>query len=406
MMKTILYITWDSDKTNYLESLFFPIFSGLQQTGAFRMVVYQFSWTSEVEVQRLKNLALEMGIELIQHPIRRNAGRLGGTFNALRKGRQRIRKIIQTRAIDAVMPRSTMPAALVNSLAQFLKSRSIPVIFEADGFPIQERIDFSGLKPNSLQAKFLLNQEHKILKRADVVLTRSKKSIELHVERLEPSARSKFFAVSNGRDANQFSFDAGKRGEIRELLGVESGEICWVYVGSLGPAYAYQEMLSLFDTICEKSGNLKFLVLPNDLEFAQTNLKSKFPDRIIIRKIPFQEIPAYLSAADLGLSFRKPAPSLAGLFPIKLGEYLLCGLPVLASLEVGDTRSWSSKISGILGVQLSDPEFLISAERVLIEKINWDRSQIREEALPVFSLDQSVKEYGEALAFLSQMKKS
>jgi glycosyltransferase involved in cell wall biosynthesis len=47
-------------------------------------------------------------------------------------------------------------------------------------------------------------------------------------------------------------------------------------------------------------------------------------------------MPAFLSAADAGLSFRLMAPSQRAASPIKNGEYLACGLPVVTTPGAGD----------------------------------------------------------------------
>jgi glycosyltransferase involved in cell wall biosynthesis len=47
-------------------------------------------------------------------------------------------------------------------------------------------------------------------------------------------------------------------------------------------------------------------------------------------------MPAYLSAGDAGLSFVLPAPSKTACSPVKNGEYLACGLPVVTTPNIGD----------------------------------------------------------------------
>src|SRR5690606_31076769 len=58
---------------------------------------------------------------------------------------------------------------------------------------------------------------------------------------------------------------------------------------------------------------------------------------IILKKVPVSEVSDYLNAADLGFGLRQPTYSMQGVAPIKLGEYLLTGLPVIASKGIGDT---------------------------------------------------------------------
>jgi len=396
-LKKILYITWDSDRTNYLESLFFPIFQGIQKRSKYRITVIQFSWAKPQEVGRLSDLANDLGIKYIYQSVSREKGRITASLQALWKGRSTVKKLIEVEGIQVIMPRSTMPAILVNSFSSFLKKRNVKVVFEADGFPIQERIDFSGLNPNSLQARFLQKQEKKMLMFANAVLTRSKIAIDIHVKSIGEQQGQKFFAVANGRDPDFFKFSREKRIEIRRSLGLSESEVCLIYVGSLGPAYGDQNLMNLFNLAQKRFGNLRLLVLPNDLDYAKKNLRTEFSDRIHILDVPFQAIPFYLSAADVGLNFRQNAPSLSGLFPIKLGEYLLCGLPVLGSLNMGDAESLLANQPFILNLDLERMEDWDEKLELLPSLIEMDRTAVRNFALDHFSLDGSVSTYLKAL---------
>jgi glycosyltransferase involved in cell wall biosynthesis len=55
-----------------------------------------------------------------------------------------------------------------------------------------------------------------------------------------------------------------------------------------------------------------------------------------VRFVDRSEVPTYLSAADVGLSFIATTPSEASSSLIKNGEYLACGLPVVTTPGVGD----------------------------------------------------------------------
>jgi hypothetical protein len=59
--------------------------------------------------------------------------------------------------------------------------------------------------------------------------------------------------------------------------------------------------------------------------------------RCVVKRARPDEMPAFLSAADAGLSFRVTAPSQRAASPIKNGEYLACGLPVVTTPGAGDS---------------------------------------------------------------------
>jgi glycosyltransferase involved in cell wall biosynthesis len=54
------------------------------------------------------------------------------------------------------------------------------------------------------------------------------------------------------------------------------------------------------------------------------------------------EVSAYLSAADAGIAFYKPTFSRQATSPVKVSEYLACGLPVIINAGVGDSDTFVS----------------------------------------------------------------
>lgn len=396
MGKPLLFVTWDSDQSNYLESLFFPILKGIQEEKGIQCHVMQFSWASPKEVARIQNLAQESGIQYVHHRVHRKPLVALGALWAVYQGSFLIKKYIDEHEVRILMPRSTMPALMVNRLWDWLKSREVKVVFDADGFPLEERVDFSGLKTSSNQYKFLKSEESKIVECSDRVLTRSKKSIDIHLGNNPLLGRQKFFVVSNGRDAEFFKFNEEQRQSIRKSLGVRQEELLWVYSGSLGPAYLVEEMIAVFAQYLERGGKAKFLFLTRSPEYLESRIPKSIKDQIIIKTGSFTDVPGYLSASDLGLSLRSSAPSLAGLAPIKLGEYLLCGLPVLASKGVGDTEEILSEKDFAFFYENGKEEVFFNW---LDTSRNLDRNAIRSFGIEYFSLSRSVDKYLEALNF-------
>ncbi|WP_373524575.1 hypothetical protein [Aquiflexum sp.] len=298
----------------------------------------QFSWAGAEEVGRIRKLAEGMGLQYMHHPIHRRPLAVLGALLSVYQGVYQIRQYVREHQINILMPRSTMPAMMVNRLGTWLKRKMVKVIFDANGLPLEERVDFSGLKPNSSQYTFLKREERKIINMADRVITRSKKSMDIHLEVVGGHFAPKFQVVSNGRDEAKFYYDAKVRAQVRGELGLGENEILWVYTGTLGKPYLVAEMLGLFEAYLSRGDQGKFLILTRNPIYLEGKVSPELEPHLIVRKGAFDDIPRFLMAADLGLSLRSPAPSLAGLAPIKLGEYLLCGLPVLVSPDVGDTE--------------------------------------------------------------------
>lgn len=396
-MKKILFITWDSDSSNYLENLFLPIFKGLHDKYGLEIHVMQFSWAGPEEVQRLKRLSESMGIAYVQYPVHKKPHAFLGVLWTVYKGVYHIRNYVQEHSIQTVMPRSTMPAMMVNRLLDYLKKNEVEVVFDADGLPLQERLDYASLKSDSKHYKILKREETKLLKRADKVLVRTQKAKEIHLDLIGQAHAGKFHVVSNGRDACFFKPDSTARKEIRSKLGLGEDELLFVYSGSLGPQYVFTEMLMLFHQYFLGYGKAKFLVLSRsvgDLPPMTGNLEGL----VIPLAVDFQEIPRYLSAADVAFNFRLPAPSLAGIAPIKLGEYLMMGIPTISTKGIGDTEELIAGKDFCCLVDLKDPDYPDKAIAWIREVLpGLDRGAIRAFGVEEFGLEWSVEGYGNCI---------
>ncbi|WP_373495041.1 hypothetical protein [Aquiflexum sp.] len=388
--KTLLFVTWDSDQTNYLESLFLPILRGMQEQGGYSCHVMQFSWADGQEVSRIARLAGDMGLPYVQYPIYRKPTAAVGALWTVYQGMYYIRKYLEKYGIGLLMPRSTMPAMMVNRLWPWLVSNNIRVVFDADGLPLQERVDFAGLDTQSAQYQLLKKEETRMLVSAHQVITRSQRSIDFHIENIGESHRPKFSVVGNGRDSRLFRPDEEERKRIRDKWGLGNADMLWVYTGTLGPQYMVEEMLAMFERFRKMQPGTRFLILSQNVDYLKGRIPESLEPYLMIKSGKYSDVPGYLSAADLGMSLRRTAPSLAGLAPIKLGEYLLMGLPVLASEGVGDTEELlKGQDFCFLFDSGRQKEFLSWCEK----GTNWNREKIRAFGIEHFSLQKSVEGY-------------
>jgi glycosyltransferase involved in cell wall biosynthesis len=118
--------------------------------------------------------------------------------------------------------------------------------------------------------------------------------------------------------------------------------------------------------------------------------------QVDVRPAAPAQIPAILAAADVGLALRRETPSQRGISPIKVGEYLLCGLPVVAS-RVGDLEQQLGASDAALLVDTADRG---AAEQIAawtvghaLGKRDVLRTTARELGLRWFALEQCVATY-------------
>ncbi len=105
-------------------------------------------------------------------------------------------------------------------------------------------------------------------------------------------------------------------------------------------------MLAIFKRYQEKKATAKFLIFSGNPEFVTAKIPDAMRNNIVVKSVPFVEVPQYLAAADIAFAIRKPTFSMQGVAPIKLGEYLLMGLPTIASAGIGDTETLLEGVPG------------------------------------------------------------
>ena len=403
MPKNLLFITWDGPQTSYMEGLFMPIFQEISKKEPVQFHVLQFTWAEEKKITQTKRIAEEMGIQYTALPIFRKPNVSVGSLITVFRSVNKIKKYIQKHQIDVVMPRSTFPAMMVNQVLKVpfrgFRGRSFQLLFDADGLPLEERVDFAGLQRKSYLYRFLKFAETKMLRNADAVITRSQKSIEIHIATLEEEQRKKFSVVFNGRDPEHFKIDAAARSEARKNLGIQS-ELVFVYAGSLGPQYCLPEMLQIFKNHLKNSPS-KFLILTGNTAFAEAHIPEDLRVNTIIRSVPAEEVAFYLNAGDCAFALRQPSFSMQGVAPIKLGEYLLCGLPVIASKGIGDTEEILHNIPHCYLFDHENKNAVSDATDFVQTLKEIDHEEIRKSGLQYFSLSNSAESYLHALSNLS-----
>src|SRR5690606_2193224 len=171
--------------------------------------------------------------------------------------------------INIIMPRSTMPARIAIDIMNSTHLSGVKLIFDADGLPIEERVDFAGLKQGSLRYKQLKRIEKAIVEKADVILTRTHHAIAILTEQYKVSLK-KFYVVTNGRNESLFNpRRVSDSGSVRESLNIPPDAEVLVYTGSLGPQYGLDQMLYIHRKLLKKNRKYHLLILTNNPGFME-----------------------------------------------------------------------------------------------------------------------------------------
>ena len=243
-----------------------------------------------------------------------------GSFAAARMAKRSEAKVVHGRA--------SVSSAIATLAAKLAGTR---LFVDADGPLSQEYVDAGVWREGSVGHRLTSWGERGAIEAADIVavLTDHRK------REVAPWVGNKpLYVLPCAVDMQRFRPMPERRDALRAELGL-SGTV-FVYAGKPGGWYDTEEMLAFLAVAKQRFEELTLLLLSGEDPVAFTSLCEEAGVPFVWRTVPPSEMPSYLGAADVGLCFLRPFPSKLSCSPIKLGEYLACGLPVVSTSGCGD----------------------------------------------------------------------
>lgn len=389
-----LFVTWDGAAQSYLESLFFPIFAGM--TG-WRFSVLQFT-TDPSASEGAAAAARRHGMGYRAVPSWRVRGGAAGVLASVARGALELRHQLGRRPHAVVLTRSILPAAM--ALLAREPRLAARWVFDADGLPADERVEFAGWHPGGAQYRAWRAIEVAAVRRADSVIVRTARAERVLAARAGAGLdAAKLHVVPNAKDAQLFSPGTPReRSATRRQYGVSDAAPWLVFVGGIGPQYHPEQMLWLFQELLALRPDARLHLFTQ-----QPALLRPYLERVAlpagaleVGSLTPAEVPRVLAAADVGLALRTPSFSQGAVSPIKVAEYLLCGLPVVSTAGVGDLDRQLGEGTGHVLSGL-DREQLAAAAAALVREVLADRPAARERCRAVglrhFALEQAIAGY-------------
>jgi glycosyltransferase involved in cell wall biosynthesis len=385
----VLFVTWDGPQVSYLESLFVPIFERLGGLGI-HFDVLQFRWGEPALTIRADRRCRDAGIGYRAVIVPRGVPVIAPFVTAL-AGARDVRRAVDDFGSDLIMPRSLLPALAVIAAGG---NRLRPMTYDADGLEADERVDFRGLSRANPVYRLLRMVERRAVRDAQSVLVRSADAAAILAGRAAVDPE-RFHVVANGRDPALFRpATPAERREARAQLGLPADAPVLVYSGSIGPQYRLDKVADTIAAVRRRSPDAQLLVLTSEPSRALDVLEGHLPgiggftEAVTVQP---ERVPFYLGAADAGLSFRSEAFSTRAIAPVKLGEYLLCGLPVIGTAAAGSAGLDPEVFFADRGDPSAAAEWLAARPAKIAKRA-------REVGLKYFSLDASVATYFDAIA--------
>jgi glycosyltransferase involved in cell wall biosynthesis len=247
-------------------------------------------------------------------------------------------RIVRKFNVDVLHARSHVAAAM-GAAAKRLTRR--PLIFDIRGFLPEEYADAGVWERGGRLFRVAKRVERRLLDAADgfVVLTEKAREI-LFPDYDDADARTRPVEVipccvdmARFRAAGTLS-----RESLREELGLTDRRVV-VYVGALGGWYLTDETAELLAAAHGQDPKTFSLVLtqsPPEMIAAPLRARGVSEEDFLVRRVAPADIPRYLKASDIAVSFIKRCYSKLSSSPTKLAEYLAAGLPVICNAGIGD----------------------------------------------------------------------
>jgi glycosyltransferase involved in cell wall biosynthesis len=247
-------------------------------------------------------------------------------------------RLARRHRIDVLHARGHIPAVM-GALARRIGGARL--LFDIRGFFPEEYTDAGVWPENGYIYRVVKRVERYLFKATDgfVVLTEKAREI-LFPGRTETDARGRpVEVIPCCVDAERFgAADARAREDVRRELNATNRRV-FVYVGSFGGWYMTDEMTKFLAHAHREDPNTFSMILtqsrPEEVAERLRGLGLQDGDYFVGKVAP-PDVPRYLRAADVSISFIRACYSKLSSSPTKIAEYLASGLPVVCNTGVGD----------------------------------------------------------------------
>ncbi|NOT47175.1 MAG: glycosyltransferase family 4 protein [Acidobacteria bacterium] len=350
------------------------------------------NWTTEQLSEERERLAVE-GIDWRHLPYHRRFSAAATAYDIFR-GTLKVRGFIREKSIDILHGRVHVPT-LMGALARKFSRRKPKLLFDIRGFFPEEYTDAGIWPENGILYRSAKRVEKWLMKEADGFVVLTEKARGILFPESKPSGYDRLGrpveVIPCCVDMSRFGLaDDSARNATRQRLGIEGRNVV-VYVGSFGGWYLTDEMLDFFETArAEDPTTFALILTQREKDKITGHLRKRgfSPDDFFVESVAPDEIPAYLAASDLAVSFIKACYSKLSSSPTKIAEYLAAGLPVVANAGVGDVDDLiDSKNVGVIINDFTPKSYSRALDQ--IKKMNGIRSRCRETAAEEFDLEKT-----------------
>lgn len=237
----------------------------------------------------------------------------------------------------------------------------VPLVLSVHGLHVSEARGWGIRRPGWGRLTERWGEEPQLF-RADVLVCVSEQVAADVVEKGVP--KNRVLVAPNGVDTERFRPEPADQ-SLRDHLGL-SNKFVVVWLGSFHGFHGLDQAIDAMEILEGECADIALLLVGDGVE--RWNLESRV-SRLGLQSVtftgmvPFEQVPRYLNACDAGILLA-PEGGSSHYSPVKLREYMACGLPVIAH-NVGEASSMLQDGKDAVLVPPGDPTALASAMKRL-----------------------------------------
>jgi glycosyltransferase involved in cell wall biosynthesis len=324
---------------------------------------------------------------IIWHPLRwRNRPRIVAAVWNLALGILTAIGIAVGRRVSIFHARNILCSAMCLPAVSIRRGK---LISDIRGFWPDERVDGGLIRADGFVYKVLKVIERLVLRRSAAIVTLTKASVPiLTADPCFGLPKAPITVIPTCVDLDRFRPASRSATSRPFVLG---------YVGSFGTWYMLEETVALFAALLARQSARFVISNRNEHAVIRAALRHhQVPESTVeLRSSRYEDMPTIIGRMDAGVCFVRPQFSKIGSAPTKFGEYLACGVPVVATEGVGDQAEVirEGKV-GLVATTLKPEEINTLADGLI--RLRDDagiRDRCRAVAENRFSLDSGVSKY-------------
>lgn len=399
-MKTVLYLSYTGMTDPLGQSQVLTYLKGLAATSKVKFVLVSFEKEEPYKMLRshIEHLCGESGI--IWHPLPYTTKPpILSTFNNIRRMKKLGVELYKQYQFSLVHCRSYLPALVGLHLK---RNFQVPFLFDMRGFWADERVDGNLWKLSNPVFKsiyqYFKRKEKKFLQEADHVVSLTENARNEMATWTFSSTPAPISIIPCCVDFELFNPSAvtlSQKEDALSKLQIPKDASIITYLGSLGTWYMLEEMMAFAKAFRMKDPGAYFMILTGEPEsiVKEAAVAVGFDTRFLrVKKVQRREVPIYLSLSKASVFFYKPAFSKKATSPVKQGELMAMGIPIVCNNAIGDTTEIVTKYNaGVVLDKFDDHSYAQAVERLL--NGSFYPEAIRNGSKEVFSLEKGISSY-------------